>query len=185
MTRFWLRNPSGEIMNEVNIFLEFVKNLLITVENLYRTPVNDLYLETAGWEYRRGLNVKEGLIPKAIRLLKNTIIKEITPLSIIGTVPSESSNKTYTTKVLIDPDTLIEFSCNCQWGEFRARPCKHVLATVFKPLEHLLNIREDLIVKTSNYIAYQDYNTYTILSAIHTALNKAAFLKVKLGENFA
>jgi len=160
-------------------------NLLLTARRLYEVKTDEKYLETTGWYSYKRLSLREGQIPKAIKLLKKLTVLEITDKSIIAEVPSESSDETYTVKVLVEPLEYIDFYCNCRWGEFRARPCKHVLATTIYPLKDVLHIREELIVREESFIGYQDWDTYRILTMVHTALNKAAYLRTRLGEAFA
>jgi len=89
-------------------------------------------------------------------------------------------------KIILHPnELLIDFSCTCPWGEFRARPCKHVMATVLYPLRNIFKLDESKIVKRDNYIIYSDSKIGLILTSIHEALNKSAYLRVKLGKAFS
>lgn len=160
-------------------------NLLLTARRLYGVETDEKYLETVGWYSHNRSNLREGQIPKAISLLKKLTVLEITDKSIVAEVPSESSDKTYTVKVIVVPLEYIDFYCNCKWGEFRARPCKHVLATTIYPLKDVLNVREELIVRGESFISYRDLDTHRILTMIHTALNKSAYLRTRLGEAIA
>jgi hypothetical protein len=165
----------------------FTFTFLAIVTELSQVRIDDpKYCETTAWySYRRG-RLQEGIIPKAIRLLDCVQLLEVTPLSAVAKVPSESSDKTYDVKVILRPDEpLIDFSCTCAWGEFRARPCKHVVATVFYPLKDILDVDESKVVRRDDYIVYSDWKTGLILTRVHEALNKSAYLRVKLGEAFS
>ena len=165
----------------------FTFTFLAIVTELSQVRIDDpKYCETVAWyAYRRG-RLQEGIIPKAIRLLDEVKVLEATPLSLFAEVPSESTNETYEIKVLLNPDKpLIDFSCTCAWGEFRARPCKHVVATVLYPLKDILDVDESKVVRRDDYIVYSDWKTGLILTRVHEALNKSAYLRVKLGEAFS
>ncbi len=166
----------------VTVVVALAFNLITASLQLVQVETDENYSETSAW-YRisRG-KIKEGLIPKAIRLLDKIRIISLNFNFIAAEVPSESSNSVYSVKINLSP--FLDFSCTCPWGEYRARPCKHVLAVAFYPLRFLYDIKEERIVTRETTISYSDYEVYQILTIVHRALNKAAFLRVRRGESY-
>lgn len=161
---------------------EFTLNVLSIV--LYYKDVvvvDPEYKETVGWyAYRRGRLV-EGIIPKGIRLLKNIEDIQITPISLITEVSSERSDDVYTVKIFLDLEKpLINFECDCKWGQYRLRPCKHVVASIIHPFTLMdLPISENDLIYGESYIIYRNTDVYKFLTQLHKALNISAYLKAK------
>lgn len=164
----------------------FFLNLIFVALQLAQMNIDDPnYCETTAWYTPNGKKAREGLIPKAIRLSKSVKIKDKTEYSIIAKVPSETADKEYDVKIILNLDNpLIIFYCTCPWGEFRARPCKHVLAVIFKAISEVIEIDENKIIYDEGFISYADEQVYQLLTAIHNALNKSAYLRVKMGEPY-
>jgi hypothetical protein len=113
---------------------------------------------------------RRGVFAKALEMKnKVTIVKLMFDgdnWEVEAHVPSESSpSKKYAVKIY----TPLDFECNCPWGSYRFRPCKHVFATVLKIME----------------IAGADTADPIIRHYVFEGLNRLAYHKAKTHHQLA
>jgi uncharacterized Zn finger protein len=110
----------------------------------------------------------KGVFAKGLRLKDRVTVKRVVfdgdNWEVEATVPSESDPKaTYVVKVYAP----LDFECNCPWGSYRFRPCKHVYAVILRILEIAgANVRDPIL----HYY-------------IHEGLNRLAYHKAKTARD--
>jgi hypothetical protein len=140
----------------------FGVRLVMEIINASHLPVGKDFKTTSYLYNKRG--EREGVFAKGLRLKDRVEVKRIVfdgdNWEAEAIVPSESSaNTAYTVRIY----TPLDFECDCLWGQYRFRPCKHVYATVLRLLE----------------IAGADINDPILKHFIFEGLNKLAYHKTK------
>ena len=113
---------------------------------------------------------REGVFAKGLRMKGRVAVKKTAfdgdNWEVVAVVPSESDpNTMYTVKLYLP----LDFECDCPWGSYRFRPCKHVFAVVLRLLE----------------IAGADTGDPILRHFIFEGLNRLAYHKAKTARDSA
>jgi hypothetical protein len=145
----------------------FAARLVMEVINASHLPISKGY-KTTSFLYKG--DKKEGVFAKGLKLKDKVEVRRVVfdgdNWEAEAKVQSESNpNTIYTVKLYLP----LDFECDCPWGQYRFRPCKHVFAVVLRLLE----------------IAGADVGDPILKHYVFEGLNRLAYHKAKTQRNFA
>jgi hypothetical protein len=145
----------------------FATRLVMEMINASHLPIMSKNCKATSFLYdsRGG---REGVFAKGLRLKDRVVVKKVLfdgdNWEVEALAPSESDPKTtYVVKVYAP----LDFECNCPWGSYRFRPCKHVYAVILKVFE----------------IAGADVRDPVLQYYVHEGLNRLAYHKAKTARD--